>query len=453
MDLSAITEYGLKSGADFVEIREEHISGFKIHYHPDGAIDVTFCSETGVGIRIAVGDSWSFASTNQCDSSTLHHLVRSGIKTARTLATPFYPPEKVSVDIKSYPEKIPAHTLPIEEKIELLQSLQNVVKDADHRILGAHFILEEHLSQKHIYTSRGTDLHLIVPRIYFNPRIIACDGKTVSYRRNLGQIGGYEFFGNMEEILKDFAKRAVFQLSATKSPQGAYTVVMDCPLTGVLAHEVLGHALEGDAIHKKNTVMHNKYHQKVGPRTLTLVDDPTLKKGWGSFHYDDEGVPAQKKVLIKNGVVNEFITNTETAAKLNVSCNGGSRTQSYLYPPLVRMSDIFIESGDQSMEELYEDIDYGVYLRNIVGGHSDPGRGLYNFEICESYLIENGEITDPLSKSTVSGDIMSTLSSIEGIGKDFELNSGFCYKEGQSVPVGIGGPHVRMKRLRIGGAV
>jgi TldD protein len=176
-----------------------------------------------------------------------------------------------------------------------------------------------------------------------------------------------------------------------------------------------------------------------------------MEKGWGSFQYDDEGIPAHQKMLIKNGVISEIITDSQTASRLDMPCNGGSRAQSYLYPPLVRMSDIFIEPCDFSPDELFEDIQHGMYLRNIVGGHSDPTRGMYNFEICESYLIEHGEIADSLSKSTVSGDILSTLSSITGIGKDFELNAGYCYKGGQCVPVGIGGPHMKIEGLRIGG--
>jgi len=451
MDPEAIVRYGLKSGADFIEVRKEVISGFKIHHHLDGTTSVSYGSETGTGMRIAVDGSYSFVSSNSFDKSTIKTLVNTGIKTAALLSTPFYPPSKSYTDSKSYSEKISANSLSIEEKIDLLKSLQDTVKDVDHRIQGADFILEEHLSREQICSSAGTNLFLTVPHIYFNPRILAHDSKTVSYRRNLGRIGGYEFFNNIEEILDDFAQRAVLNLSAKKSPQGKFTVVMDCPLTGVLAHEVLGHTLEGDNVIEKNTVMHNKYHQKIGPDTLTLVDDPTLPVGWGSYHYDDEGIPARQKILIKDGIINEFITNTEAAFRLNIPCTGGSRSQSYMYPSLPRMSDIFIDPCDQSVEELLEDIKYGIYLRNIVGGHSDPARGLFNFEICESYLIERGEIKDPLSKSTVSGDIVSTLSSIEGIGKDFQLNAGFCYKGGQSVPAGIGGPHIKVKRLTIGG--
>lgn len=452
MDAEAIVNYGLACGGDFIEIRKERISGVKIHQHLDGSTDAQVGFEEGVGIRIAINGSWSFISSNQLDGSTVKRLVQSGIKTAKALSKDFYMPDRISVDSASYAEKIPAKNLSIEEKVELLQSLQDFIQDVDERVLGADLIMEEFLSQKHVYSSAGTDLHLTVPRIYFNPRILAHDGKTVSYRRNLGRIGGYEFFDNIHGILEDFSKRAVNQLHAKKSPQGYLPVIMDCPLTGVVAHEVLGHTLEGDAVFEKNTVMHDKLHQKVGPDMLTLIDDPTMETGWGSYHYDDEGIPAKKKILIKDGIINEFVTNSEIASKLNMSCSGGSRTQSYMYPPLIRMSDIFIEPRNQSLEELLEDIEYGVYLRNIVGGHSDPVRGLYNFEICESYLIEKSKITDPLSKSTVSGDVISTLSAVDGIGKDFELNSGACYKEGQCVPAGIGGPHIRIKELRIGGA-
>jgi len=160
MDLQAIVKYGLELGADFVEVRKEHVSGFKIHCHLDGTVDATHGSETGVGIRIAVDGSWSFVSSNQLDDLTIKTLIRSGVKTATSLSTPFYIPDRVSVDSTSYPEKISAKSLSVEEKIDVIKSLQETVKDVDERILGTDFILEEFLSQKQIYSSAGTNLRL-----------------------------------------------------------------------------------------------------------------------------------------------------------------------------------------------------------------------------------------------------------------------------------------------------
>lgn len=452
MEPSAIIEYGLRSGADFIEVRAETINSLRIHHHLSGTSDTAYGSETGVGIRVGVKGSVSFVSSNSLEDHSIKNLVDLGIKTSKDLYNPFCLPEDTCTDRRAFPEAEPAGSLSLEEKIDLLKSLQDTVKDVDERVLGADMILEEYSSEKQISSSEGTDLLLKVPRIYFNPRILAHNGSTVSYRRNLGRIGGYEFFRNIEPILEDFAKRTASQLEARKSPEGNLPVVMDCPLTGVFAHEIIGHSLEGDAIYEKTSVMSGKFQERIGPDFVTLVDDPTLQPGWGSYHYDDEGLPAKRKTLIKNGIINEVITDSEMAQNLGVCCTGGSRSQSYMYPLLIRMSDTFIESGDHSPEELFEDIAYGVYLRNIVGGHSDPARGLFNFEICESYLVEKGEITHPLRKSTVSGDIMETIMSIAEVGKDFILNAGFCYKQGQSVPAGIGGPHIKVESLRIGGA-
>lgn len=220
MDLPAIVEHGLHSGADFVEVRKEIMSGFKICYHLDRTISAAHVSETGLGIRIVVDGAWSFVSSNDLRDSAIKKIVKSGIKAARISSSQFHAPQ-ISTGSFSYPSKKPARAISFEEKIELLQSLEDTTKDVDDRIVGADLIVEEPLSQKWIYTSEGTDLHLSVPRVYFNPRIIAQDTRAVSYRRNLGAIGGYEFFDTVEPMLKDFSRRAVRQLDAKKVQKAA----------------------------------------------------------------------------------------------------------------------------------------------------------------------------------------------------------------------------------------
>jgi TldD protein len=228
-------------------------------------------------------------------------------------------------------------------------------------------------------------------------------------------------------------------------------VIADPDLAGVFAHEAVGHAAEGDSVVSGESILEKKIGEKVSSGFVTIYDDPAMENGFGSFPYDDEGVKGSKKILIENGVLKNFILSRETAFKLGMNPNGGARAESFAVRPLVRMSNTMIEKGEHSFDELIEDIKYGVYAKGTRGGQVDPAKGSFQFSAQEAFLIENGEVTKPLKDLSLSGLTLETLKNIDAVGKDVRFGEpGFCSK-GQLVPVGDGGPHIRIKNVLIGG--
>jgi len=191
--------------------------------------------------------------------------------------------------------------------------------------------------------------------------------------------------------------------------------------------------------------------KRIGSPLVTLIDDPTIPGAFGSFPFDDEGVPGQRKLLIEKGVLKGYILDRESARKLGFPPNGGARAESFGARPLVRMSNTVIEAGDHTHEEVFEGIRLGIYAKGTRGGQVDTAKGSFQFSCREAYLIENGEVTRPLRSLALSGGILSTLKEVEAVGRDRQVaDPGYCGK-GQTVPVGDGGPHIRIRSAIVGG--
>jgi TldD protein len=269
----------------------------------------------------------------------------------------------------------------------------------------------------------------------------------------LGGAAGYEILndGILMEKAREAAMSTIRLLGARSAPSGKFTVIADPDLAGVFAHEAVGHATEADLVLSGDSILKGVMGQKIGNELVSIFDDPTIPAGFGSFPYDDEGVKARKKMLIENGVLMEFLNSRETAGKMNTEPNGSARAQSAGSSPLVRMSNTMIGNGDQSFEELIEDIDYGVYLKGTRGGQVDTAKGMFQFNAAEGYLIEKGNLISPLKDVSLSGSTLETLNNIDALANDFRLGSpGFCGK-GQLVSVCDGGPHIRIRNAVVGG--
>ncbi|MBA3043545.1 TldD/PmbA family protein, partial [archaeon] len=308
--------------------------------------------------------------------------------------------------------------------------------------------------EMHFLNSEGSDIYSGVPRVVAQADLIAKkDENLIGYRVRVGGTSGFEIFDSNDPVEKGVcaAKSAVRILSAEKSPSGRFPVIANPDLTGVFAHEALGHAAEADSVISGESILEKRIGEKVASELVTIYDDPTMENGFGSFPYDDEGLKGSKKILIENGVLKNFILNRETAFKLGMNPNGGARAESFAVRPLVRMSNTMIEKGNYSFDELIEDIKYGVYAKGTRGGQVDTAKGSFQFSAQEAWLIEHGEVTKPLKDLSLSGLTLETLKNIDAVAKDVRFGEpGFCGK-GQLVPVGDGGPHIRIKEVLIGG--
>jgi TldD protein len=245
------------------------------------------------------------------------------------------------------------------------------------------------------------------------------------------------------------AKRAAEQLEAKPPKGGASPVVLGPNVVGVFVHEAFGHLAEAD-LALSGGVLSNNLGKKTASDLVTFYDDGTINGAFGSFKYDDEGVPAQKTLLIKDGVVTGLMHNRETAQKFNVAPTGNARAEDFRVEPIIRMRNTFMAPRDYSFEELVEGIRLGYYFKSFRGGQANLD-GTFQVGIQEAYEIVNGEIGEPIRNASISGNTLETLFKVDAVGKDFELSSGRCGK-GQTAFIGDGGPHIRVKEVIVGGS-
>lgn len=300
--------------------------------------------------------------------------------------------------------------------------------------------------------SEGTELQIEESRVaLFMNAVAASDGIIQFGHKSTGGAAGFEVIQkeDLEKFGRITAEKAMRLLKAELPPSGKFPVVMDPELTGVFIHEALGHASEADLILQNDSILKGKMGTQIGSSLVTIIDDATMD-AFGYYPYDSEGVKTRKNILVKDGVLRSLLSSRETASQLDITPSGNARSV-VGDQPIVRMSNTYLQPGELKFEELIEDMDSGIYLKGSRGGQVDTGKGVFQFNAAESFLIENGEVKNPLRDVSLSGNILEMLLKVDGVGSDFKMGVGFCGKSGQTVPVGDGGPHVRVKEATVGG--
>lgn len=457
MDLKKQIENVTALGAEYCDLRIESRVGCSVEVK-DAELKKAFSGmEEGASVKILYNGAWGFCSANNLSDKTLRTLFESAFKLAKA--------SSVKVKEKTRLAEVPAakarviwrvkknpQDISIEEKHKLLSEISTEVRKIKG-ILTATVSYSDGIIKKEFLSSEGSEIHTELTRILLQINLTAKNTALLGYRTRIGGTAGMEIFDIQNPVERGVraAKTAVKLLDAEKAPSGRFPVVIDNELAGVFVHEALGHACEADAVIAGESILEDKIGTAVGSENVTVYDDSTIKGAFGSFPYDDEGVKGRRKILIGSGILRDFILSRETAYKLGMKPNGGARAESYAVRPLVRMSNTIIEKGDYSFEELLENIKFGIYAKGTRGGQVDTAKGSFQFSAQEAYLIENGEITKPLRDVSLAGATVEILKSIDAIGRDYRLGEpGFCGK-GQLVPVGDGGPHVRIKKATIGG--
>ncbi|HLI45701.1 MAG TPA: TldD/PmbA family protein [Geobacterales bacterium] len=460
MDIDSVLDFGLKLGADFAEIRHVKSRDTSITF-VDGNLRYFASNEDeGYSVRVYIKGAWGFASTSVGSYEQLKEAMNRAFKIAKSSSHLIKESYNLK-DLKAYKAKVKTYIrkdfeeVSIEEKLNLVKSLDQSIRNYDSKIKSETVRYNENRDIVEIYNSIGTFVEK--EEIYISANALAISFESGKRGRGYSAIGGTGGF----EILEDFgvselgiksARKAIEQLSAKSVKAGTYTCIMDPILVGVFAHEGIGHPSEADGVVEKNSVLEGRLGEKIANDVVSIVDNPLLERCYGSYVYDDEGVAAKPRYIIKNGVLNEYLHNIETSSILGFSNNGAARADSYLNPPLVRMSNIYFEKGDASFDELIEDIELGIYAKGFEYGYVLPNNGQFTFKCESGYLIEKGEVTVPLRDLSLSGVILETLKNIDLVGKDLEIKSiGNCGKDGQWVRVGDGGPHLRVKGIVVGG--
>lgn len=350
--------------------------------------------------------------------------------------------------------KKPFDSVSIEEKMDLVKMIDDQARHFDERIVTTRSIYGELWSELTIANSFGTNVSVqnSVPRIISVPT--AKDGSNRQrLQKSMGVRGGFEEMETEEaqNIGTDAAKLVIDLLSSKAAKGGVYDVVMDPILNGVLTHEAFGHAAEADNWPAHSTVLEDKIGERMGPEFLSISDDPTLSGKRGSYEFDWEGTQSRKRHLVKDGILNELLHSLETSSRLDMDPNGSARSQSFMHPPLPRMSNTFMEPRDWEFNELLEDTKSGILLCNFNYGYTQPATGQFMFQASYGYLIENGEQGRMVRDVSLAGNILEVLPKIDAIGRDFELDAGTCGKDGQTVPTTTGGPHARIRAVPVGG--
>ncbi len=455
-------KYALKRGASYAEARleENESSGFLLK---NSNLDVSgFDINTGIGIRFLINKSLGLVSTNELDKEEIKRLIEEAISTTRKSSkisdeTGFseYKAVKKSYHVKQS-EKIQDKS--ITEKLNFLLNLDKGLKDAQ----GRYISFSDTLSKKYYTNSEGSEITSEIPRLGIVFYLTVTENnKSAQIYKQMGASSGYEVIkkwqleknikGEIDAIRNNLKK-------GSKSPKGKLDVVIGPEITGIAVHESVGHPYEADRILGRegaqageSFVNRNMLNTKIGSNVVNVVDDPTLENSSGFYLYDDEGVKARKKHLIKNGIISEFLHNRSTSSIMNTKSNGSARANTYNVEPIIRMSNTFALPGNHTVEELIEDIKLGIYMKTFMEWNIDDKRFNQKYTANDAYLIKNGKIVKPIRNPKLEITTPSLWRSIDAVGKDIDYNTGSCGKGEpmQAIPVWFGGPSLRLRNVHI----
>lgn len=455
-DLAKVVDAGQKLGAEYVDVLAQKLFTTTLTIKDSRVEAVKKGIENGAAVRVFVNGAWGFASMGTLENRSLISSVAEAYKMAKAASLQVKTPGKladsrtVEAKVTVKPKKDPKE-VSTKEKINLLLAEDRTIFDYDKRIKSCTINYMDIAKTDYFTNSLGT--YIEQGKLYLLLMSVAtakeADILTISHDL-IGYTSGFEVFDTEtpEVIGCRVAKRAVDQLKAKKPKGGTFPAVIGPKVIGIFAHEAFGHLAEAD-LTLSGSVLIDKLGKKVASEKVTIYDDGTLDGAFGSFKYDAEGVPTQKTTLIKNGEIVGLMHNLETAHKFGTKPTGNARAEDFRYEPIIRMRNTYLASGDQSFEELLEDIKFGYYIKDYRGGQANLD-GTFQVGVQEAYEIVDGELGRPVRNVSFSGNTLETLHKVDALGKDFELSVGVCGK-GQRAFVGAGGPHTRVQEVLIGG--
>jgi len=426
----------------FYDVRYIRSRSLKISIENGRVERTVFDRSEGKAFRVLKNGFWGFFTGNVSDSEGLRLAEKNAVGFG---SSDVYELEKRSESYILKPKENP-EDISIEEKIRFLKDVEKELKDR-HVVSTSITYFESH-KEFYYYDSFGVEVYYKVPRIGIVIQGVARDKTLQFYSKRIMKPSGFEALKDCFEIAQEVRDVLKGLVNAKTPPSGRMNVVIDPGLGGVFIHEAFGHAVEGDHVLQGSSVLADKIGKRVANENVNICDNPTIKE-FGFFPFDDEGVKAEKRVIIKNGVLVDFLNSRETAKKLN-SRPGNARADGLEFP-LVRMSNTYLEEGDMKFEELIEEAKNGVYLIGSRGGETNPATGYFQFNAQYGYIIKNGEIYNMIRDVSLSGNTLDVLKDIR-IGSGLRFDPGFCGKNGQLVPVSDGSPYALIKAV-VGGSI
>ncbi|CAN5721622.1 metalloprotease TldD [soil metagenome] len=418
----------------------------------------SFSIDQGVGVRAVSGEKTAFAYSDDISEASLldaARTVRSISATGRT-GRAKTPSRKVASSRSLYGGIDPISTLDSATKVALMGKVEKLARSRDPRVAQVMAGLASEYDVVLVARADGTLAADVRPLVRLSVTVIA----EQNGRREIGSGGGGGRFGlayfddeHIAEYVDQAVKAALTNLEARPAPAGEMTVVLGPGWPGILLHEAIGHGLEGDFNRKGSSAFSGRIGERVAAKGVTVLDDGTIADRRGSLNVDDEGNASQRNVLIEDGILKGYIQDSMNARLMKVKPTGNGRRESYAHVPMPRMTNTYMLGGDKDPKEIVASIKKGLYATNFGGGQVDITSGKFVFSASEAYWVENGKIQYPVKGATIVGNGPDALTRVTMIGDDMALDSGVgtCGKEGQSVPVGVGQPTLRIDGLTVGG--
>ena len=418
----------------------------------------SFNIDQGVGVRAVSGEKTAFAYSDDISFNALQSAAQATRAIARQGGDGRTAVARQGALRALYAPQDPLASLGAPEKVALLERLERIARRIDPRVTQVMAALAGEYEVVMVARSDGMQAADVRPLVRLSLQVIVeADG-----RREQGSAGGggrFDYGHFNEDVLNDYAQKAVHQaltnLEARPAPAGTMTVVLGPGWPGILLHEAVGHGLEGDFNRKGTSAFSGRVGERVAARGVTVVDDGTIANRRGSLNVDDEGNPTQHNILIEDGVLRGYIQDSMNARLMGVAPTGNGRRESYAHVPMPRMTNTYMLNGDRDPAEIIASVDRGLYAVNFGGGQVDITSGKFVFSASEAFMIENGKLTYPVKGATLIGNGPDALTRVSMIGNDMRLDPGVgtCGKEGQSVPVGVGQPTLRIDGLTVGGTL
>ncbi len=416
----------------------------------------SFNIDQGVGVRAVAGEKTAFAYSDDISLTALTAAAQATRAIARQGTGGKTQIARRGEGRNLYVPHDPLASLADAAKVSLLEKIERYARSLDSRVTQVMASLGGEYEVVLITRSDGVTAADVRPLVRISVQVIVeQDG-----RREQGSAGGggrsdYAYF--TDAIVEDYAQKAVAQaltnLDARPAPAGTMTVVLGPGWPGILLHEAIGHGLEGDFNRKGSSAFSGRIGERVAAPGVTVVDDGTLEARRGSLNIDDEGNATQRNVLIEDGVLKGYMQDSLNARLMGVAATGNGRRESFAHIPMPRMTNTYMLNGDKDAQEIIQSVKHGLYAVNFGGGQVDITSGKFVFSASEAYMIEDGKVTYPVKGATLIGNGPDVLTRVAMIGNDMALDSGVgtCGKEGQSVPVGVGQPTLRIDGLTVGG--
>jgi TldD protein len=447
----------LSAGGDYADLYFESVTATALGVDEQIVKSASQGVSAGCGIRVLSGERTGYAYTDNLSADRLLHAAR----TAALIATgPAKQPVQGFAEAPIaglYPVPLGGYDLNLAARLDLIQRADRAARAYDPRIVQVRAGYSEELRHILIVASDGAFASDTQPLCRLNIFVIAKEnGITTKGSAGAGGRAGLEQFTESkspEGLAQEAARGAILQLGAVPAPAGEMEVVLGPGWPGILLHEAIGHGLEADFIRKKTSAFTGLLGQRVASPKVTVVDNGTLPTRRGSINVDDEGLPAQNTTLIEHGILKGYLTDKLSARLMGAANTGSGRRENYQCIPMPRMTNTYMLAGDDEPEDILRSVKRGLYAVNFGGGQVDITNGKFVFSASEAYLIEDGKVTAPVRDATLIGSGPEALKYVSMVGHDLKLDKGIgtCGKDGQSVPVGVGLPTIKLDKMTVGG--